>query len=361
MARPTQALIDLEALRDNCRLAQSLSGDGKLMAVVKANAYGHGAVPVARALEPLVAAFAVACIEEAEELRDAGIEIPIMLMEGFFEPGELELAAQRDYWVMLQNESQLATLEAKELPQPLTCWLKLDSGMHRLGFSLEQAASVLARLRRCNNIAGEIVLATHLACADELDSDHTRKQIARFRQHTDSLDTPCSLANSPGLLGWPEARAEWNRPGVMLYGPSPFQQPHPEAERLRPVMTLRSAVIAVRDVAAGNSVGYGSAWVAKRDSRIATVPVGYGDGYPRRAANGTPVLVNGQPALLAGRVSMDMITVDVTDVTGADIGTEVILWGAQPTANEVAGYADTIGYEIMTRMLGRVPRSYTGG
>ncbi len=360
MARPTQALIDLDALRDNCKLARSLSGDGKLMAVVKANAYGHGAVPVARALEPLVNAFAVACIEEAEELRSSGIELPIMLMEGVFEASELDIAVQRGYWVMVQNEFQLSAIECHTLEQPLTCWLKLDSGMHRLGFSLDQAPTLLARLRDCPAVAEEIVLATHLACADELGNEHTREQITRFRQHTESLGAPCSLANSPGLLGWPEARAEWNRPGVMLYGPSPFHQPQADADRLKPVMTLRSGVIAVRDVAAGLPVGYGGAWIAERDSRIATVPVGYGDGYPRRAASGTPVLVNGQRAPLAGRVSMDMITVDVTDIPGVAVGDEVILWGSEPTANEVASHADTIGYEVMTRMLPRVPRNYSG-
>jgi alanine racemase len=360
MSRPTKALIDLDALRHNCQLAQSLSGEGKLMAVVKANAYGHGAVPVARALEPLVSALAVACIEEAEELRDAGISLPIMLMEGFFEAGELDIAVERDYWIMLQNDFQLEALEKHKLQNPLTCWLKLDSGMRRLGFSLDRAAALLSRLRDCPQVSADVVLATHLACADELDNDHTREQIALFREHTRSLEAPCSLANSPGLLGWPEARAAWNRPGVMLYGPSPFHQAHADADSLKPVMTLRSAVIAMRKVAAGTSVGYGSAWTASRDSHIATVPVGYGDGYPRQTASGTPVLVRGQRAPLAGRVSMDMITVDVTDIPGVTIGDEVVLWGEDPTVNEVAGHADTIGYEIMTRMLARVPRSYSG-
>lgn len=360
MPRPTQAVIDLQALRDNAAVARSLSGAGKLMAVVKANAYGHGAIPVARALEPLVSAFAVACIEEADELRDAGIELPIMLMEGFFSDDELDVASQRDYWVMLQNDYQLEVLETRALPGRVTCWLKLDSGMHRLGFAMADAARLVARLRACPQVGGDLVLATHLACADDLDNDFTREQIAAFREQTGALGAPCSLANSPGLLGWPEARAEWNRPGVMLYGPSPFPQPHPEADRLRPVMTLRSAVIAIREIAAGESVGYGGAWTAGRSSRIATIPVGYGDGYPRRADSGTPVLVRGCRAPLAGRVSMDMITVDVTEIPEVSVGDEVILWGDDILVNEVAAHADTIGYEIMTRMLARVPRKYVG-
>jgi alanine racemase len=360
MARPTQAIVDLEALRHNGRLARSLGGDGQLMAVVKANAYGHGAIPAAKALEPLVSAFAVACIEEAEELRNAGLTRPIMLMEGFFEPTELEIAARRDFWVMLQNRWQLEALEAAPLPKPLTCWLKLDSGMHRLGFALDESADLLKRLRALNNVADEVVLATHLACADELDNDFTPQQIKAFRQHTDALGAPCSMANSPGILGWPDARGAWNRAGVMLYGQSPFPGPHPEADKLKPVMTLQSQVIAVREVAAGETVGYGGAWTARRNSQIATVPVGYGDGYPRNAGNGTPVLINHRRAPLVGRVSMDMITVDVTDLPPVAVGEPVELWGNGITANEVAAHANSIGYEVMTRMLPRVPRIYSG-
>ena len=300
MARPTRAIVDLEALRHNCRLARSLGGDGRLMAVVKANAYGHGAVPAAKALEPLVSAFAVACIEEAEELRNAGLTRPIMLMEGFFAAEELEIAAQRDFWVMLQNHWQLETLEKASLTRPVTCWLKLDSGMHRLGFALDESAPLLERLRAAGNISDEVVLATHLARGDDLDNDFTPRQIAAFQQHCASLHTPCSIANSPGLLGWPESRGAWNRAGVMLYGQSPFPQPHPEADKLKPVMSLQSRVIAGREVAAGESVGYGGAWTARRTSHIATIPVGYGDGYPRNAGNGTPVLVSGQRVPLVG-------------------------------------------------------------
>ena len=358
MPRPTQALINLASLRHNCRLAQTLSGRGKLMPVVKANAYGHGAVPVARALEAMASAFAVACVEEAIELRDAGIDIPIMLMEGFFRDEELELASTADFWVMIQNDYQLEALMRLSLPKPVRCWLKLDTGMHRLGFPVEQAAELHDRLSRCPHVRGDVVLATHLACADELQNPFTTAQIRLFKKHTAGIAAPRSIANSPGLLGWPESRADWNRPGVMLYGQSPFPHSHPEADKLRPVMTLRSEIIALRDIRAGESVGYGGTWVAERTSRIATVPVGYGDGYPRRAGNGTPVVINGHRGRLAGRVSMDMITVDVTDLPETKLGDEVILWGEGLTANEIADHADTIGYEVMTRMLGRVQRVY---
>ena len=267
MARPTGALVDLAALRHNCQVARSLSGAGKLMAVVKANAYGHGAMQVASALEPLVDAFAVACIEEAQELRESGIELPLILMEGIFSPDELVLAARHNFWVMVQNEEQLAGLEHASLPGQVTCWLKLDSGMHRLGFPLRQAAELVNRLRNCPSVAPNIVLATHLACADDLDNDFTREQIRRVREYTAALDLPASLANSPGLLGWPESRAEWNRAGVMLYGQSPFPGNHPEGDKLKPVMTLSSRIIALRDVSPGESVGYGGAWTADKPSR----------------------------------------------------------------------------------------------
>ena len=356
MSRPTRALINLSALRHNYALACELSGTGCAMPIVKANAYGHGAIAVAKALTPLAPAFGVACIEEALELREAGISIPILLLEGFFDNEELELAAAHNFWLMLQNEYQLAALDRARLDKPVRCWLKLDTGMHRLGFAPQAAAAIFQQLRDCPQVRDDIVLATHLASADQLDNEATAQQIALFHRHTASIDAPCSLANSPGLIGWPTARAAWNRPGFMLYGQSPFRVEHDDAARLRAVMTLRSEIMALRNIEAGQSVGYGNAWTARRASRIATVPVGYGDGYPRHAENRTPVLLDGQRAPLVGRVSMDMITIDVTEIAGVKAGDEVILWGEQLSANEVAEHADTIGYEIMTRLHNRVPR-----
>jgi alanine racemase len=361
MARPTRAIIDLQALRDNFALATQLAGGGQCMPIVKANAYGHGAARIASALEPLAPALGVACIEEALELRDAGIKKPILLLEGYFSSEELSLAAEHNFWLMVQNDWQLALLKETSLSRPVTAWLKLDTGMHRLGFDPHRAKDIYQQMQALPQVAEKIVIATHFASADDLDSDFTEQQINLFRQHTTAIGAPCSLANSPGLLGWPESRAEWNRPGFMLYGQSPFTTPHAEAAKLKVVMTFRSAIMALRDVAAGETVGYANTWTAARPSRIATVPVGYGDGYPRHAENSTPVLINGQRAQLVGRVSMDMITVDVTELGGVSIGDEVILWGQQLSANEVAAHAETIGYEIMTRMHNRVPRESIGG
>jgi alanine racemase len=360
MARPNQARLNLDALRHNVALARDIAPNSKLMSVVKANAYGHGAVVIAQTLEPLVDALAVACIEEAIELRDAGVTAPIMLLEGVFEASELAVAAAQNLWITLDNELQLHWLESADLPCPLNCWLKIDSGMHRLGVAPEQVADFYRRLRASKNAIPDIVLSTHFASADDLHSEQTNEQIASFNASCKGLQGLRSAANSPGLLGWPASHYDWVRPGYMLYGNSPFSESHPNTESLRPVMTLTSAVISLRDVAPGESVGYAAMWTAPRPSRIATVTIGYGDGYPRRAENGTPVLVNGQRAELVGRVSMDMITVDVTHLDSVQIGDEVVLWGEGLPAAEVAQHADTIGYELTTRMPMRTPRVVIG-
>lgn len=356
MARPNQALLNLEALRHNLGLARSLAPHSRVMAVVKANAYGHGARTIAAALEGSADALAVACIEEAVELRDAGIESPIMLLEGVFESRELVTAAELGLWVTIDNEWQLAWLEEARLPSALHCWLKIDTGMHRLGVKPARVGEFHQRLLASENCNGNPVLSTHFASADDLGSDQTVRQLAVFDAATRGLPGLRSAANSPGLLAWPQSHYDWVRPGYMLYGNSPFEQAQPNARDLQPVMTLTSAVISIRDVAVGDSVGYGAAFTATRPTRVATITIGYGDGYPRLAGNGTPVLVNGQRAPLAGRVSMDMITVDITDLQNVQVGDEVVLWGQDLPLGEIAAHAGTIGYELTTRMPMRTPR-----
>jgi len=354
MARPNQARLDLGALRHNVGVARRLAPAARIMAVVKANAYGHGAVMIAGALQPLVDALAVACLEEAVELRYAGVTAPILLLEGVFAAAELATAAQLDLWVSMDNEQQLHWLEQVTLPSPLTCWLKIDTGMHRLGVAPSKAAQYYQRLRNCRNVRDDIVTCTHFASADDVHSAQTLSQLAVF--DTLPFTTPRSACNSAGLLAWPRAHFDWVRPGYMLYGNSPMLQDHPQAQGLIPVMTLTSAVIALRDISIGDAVGYGGTWVAQRPSRIATVTIGYGDGYPRHAPNGTPVLIDGQRAPLAGRVSMDMITVDVTELPQVQLGADVILWGTGLPVAEVAYCAGTVGYELITRMPARTPR-----
>lgn len=354
MARPTQARLDLAALRHNVGVVRTLAPRSRIMAVVKANAYGHGAVTIAGALQGEVNALAVACIEEALELRFAGINIPILLLEGVFSATELASVSQLDLWMTVDNERQLRWLEEASLSLPITCWLKVNTGMNRLGVSPASAPLFLQRLRATANAQNEIVTYTHFACADDVQDPQTLRQLSQFDAL--ALDTPRSAANSAGVLAWPQSHYEWVRPGYMLYGNSPMLHDHANASALQPVMTLVSAVISLRDVAVGETVGYGATWTAPRPSRIATIAIGYGDGYPRGTPDGTPVLVDGQRAPLAGRVSMDMITVDVTDLPGVQPGAEVVLWGAGLPQAEIAHCANTLGYELTTRMPARTPR-----
>jgi len=324
------------------------------MAVVKANAYGHGAIAIANALSSLVDALAVASLEEGVELRDAGIKLPILLLQGVFEAQDLHIAAQHDLWVTIASIAQLEALERTALITPVHCWLKINTGMNRLGVNCEEAAAVFARLTRCNNVSPNTVIYTHFACADNVSNQATDAQIKAF--DAVAIDAPRSAANSAGVIGWPLSHYEWIRPGYMLYGNSPLQTPSFECEKLRPVMTLQSKVSAIRHCGTGDAVGYGGTWVAQRPSLIATVSIGYGDGYPRGARNGTPVLINGHRAALVGRVSMDMLTIDVTDISGVAVGSEVVLWGDSLPLSEIAEHADTIGYELTTRMPARIPR-----
>ncbi len=357
MSRPTRAVIDLQALRHNYQLAQSLAPDSKTMPMVKANAYGHGAVKVSQALSDIAPAFGVACIEEALELRSAGIKQPILLLEGAFDAAELKVAATKGFWVMVENHQQKQAIIDADLALPLTVWLGVDTGMHRLGFHSDEINEVYKTLNSSRNVSQPIVVTSHFACADDLHSDATAKQIATFKVCA-PVAAMQSLANSAAILAWPKAQREWQRPGYMLYGNSPFAGPQENADKLKPVMSFESAVISLRSIAAGESVGYTANWTAERDSTIATITVGYGDGYPRNASNGTPVLINGVRYPLVGRVSMDMITVDVTELSDVAIGDKAVLWGPELPVNEVASYCGTIGYELLTRMPGRVPRIY---
>lgn len=356
MSRPAKAIIDLAALRHNYQLAQRLAPSAQTLGVVKANAYGHGAVAIAKALEPLAPALAVACIEEALELRQAGITKPIVLLEGPFEPQEIALAGQHNLWLILSNTDQVNWVTHAQLDNPITVWLKADSGMHRLGMNKTQLRQAYQQLKSVTHINNDIVLVTHFAVADELESDFTDQQIQRFADMAEGLNAPVSLSNSAGILGWKKSHGHYNRPGIMLYGASPFAQPQVNADQLQAVMSLTSQVIAVRNIDSGETVGYGRSWIAKRPSIIATVAIGYGDGYPRHAPNGTPVFINGQRAPIVGRVSMDMITVDVSELNVVNLGDSVELWGNNLSLNEIATWAGTISYELITRMPMRVPR-----
>ena len=355
--RPARALIDLQALRHNYQLAREVTG-AKALAVIKADAYGHGAVRCAQALEADADGFAVACIEEALELRDAGIRAPILLLEGFFEADELPLIVEHDFWCVVHSLWQLDAIEQATLAKPIQVWLKLDTGMHRVGMHPSEYKSAYQRLQASGKVA-KIVLMSHFARADELDSLRSVEQVAVFLAARDDLSAEVSLRNSPAILGWPSVPSDWVRPGLMLYGATPFEQDHPLAARLQPVMTVESKVICVRELPAGEPVGYGAKFITPKPMRIGVVAMGYADGYPRHAPTGTPVLVAGQRSQLLGRVSMDMLCIDLTDVPDAGLGSTVELWGKNILASELAEKAETIPYQIFCN-LKRVPRLYSG-
>jgi alanine racemase len=355
--RPARALIDLEALRHNYRLARELSG-AKALAVVKADAYGHGATRCAQALEPEADGFAVACIEEALELRYAGIRKPILLLEGFFEESELGLIDQHQLWCVVHSAWQIEAIERARLGRPLQVWLKVDSGMHRVGLHPAEYRDAHARLLASGKV-GKIVLISHFSRADELDSPRSAEQLALFHEARGNLQAEISLRNSPAILGWPDIPSDWVRPGIMLYGATPFDQEQPQVARLKPVMTLESKIIAVRELPAGEPVGYGARFISERPTRVGVVAMGYADGYPRHAETGTPLLVDGQAGRLIGRVSMDMLTVDLTDIPGAGLGSRVELWGRNVSASALAHACGSIPYQLFCN-LKRVPRLYSG-
>ncbi|MDA7087013.1 alanine racemase [Pseudomonas sp. SA3-5] len=356
--RPARALIDLQALRHNYRLAREVTG-AKALAVIKADAYGHGAVRCAQALEAEADGFAVACIEEALALREAGIRAPILLLEGFFEADELALIEQHDLWCVVHALWQVEAIERASLRKPLNVWLKLDSGMHRVGLFPEDYQAAYRRLLATGQVA-KIVLMSHFARADELDCPRSTEQLAVFEQARQGLAAEISLRNSPAVLGWPQVPSDWVRPGIMLYGATPFEQDQAVAARLQPVMTLESKVISVRELPVGEPVGYGARFVTERPTRVGVVAMGYADGYPRHAPTGTPVLVDGQPSRLIGRVSMDMLCVDLSDLPGAGLGSRVELWGKQVLASDVAIRAGSIPYQLFCN-LRRVPLLYCEG
>lgn len=355
MTRPAYARIDLGALRHNLGRVRQAAPASRVIAVIKANAYGHGLVTVAQALDT-ADAFGVVGLEEAVSLREAGCDRRIVLLEGLFSSDDIALVCGYRLDPVIHSDHQLELLEQAGLSRPVDVWMKLDTGMHRLGFAPERFEQVLARLRALPRI-GTVRYLTHFACADEADPASTEQQIATFRTALDGKPGECSLANSAAVLAWPAAHADWVRPGIMLYGASPTAARSAAELDLKPVMTLCSELIAVAARRKGDAVGYGGDWRCPQDMLVGVAAIGYGDGYPRHAPAGTPVLVNGRRAALAGRVSMDMICIDLHDQPDARVGDEVILWGDALPVDEIAAAAGTIAYELLSGLSQRV--SYT--
>lgn len=355
--RPLVATIDLAALRNNYLHAKRCAPGRRAFAVVKANAYGHGVREAVVTLQDVADGYAVASLEEGAQVRAMQGDARILLLEGCFEPDEYRAAAQLQLDVAVQNEAQAQALLEASLAQPLNVWLKLDTGMHRLGMALPEARQWQARLRSAPQVA-ELNLMSHFACADERGHPQNDHQLDRFNALPSAEFNNRSMANSAAILSLPAAHLDWIRPGIMLYGASPFAELSAAELGLEPVMTLTAQLIAIREVPVGEAVGYGGTWVARRPSWIGTVSCGYADGYPRHAANGAEVVIRGQRAPLAGRVSMDMLSVDLTDLPEARLGDEVELWGGQMPVDEVARASGTIGYELLTKVTPRVPRRY---
>ena len=348
-----RAIVDTAALRHNLGRVRAMAPASRVMAVIKANAYGHGLVPAAKALAE-TDGFSVARLDEGLALRAAGLANRILLLEGVFSAEQLAVAAQQRFDLMVHSVEQLELLEGRAGTDVISAWIKVDSGMNRLGFRSEHFADAYARLRRVANVASDPTLVTHLANADDRRDTKTVAQLQAFAAVTAALQGARSIANSAALLAWPDTRADWVRPGLVLYGVSPFPSGTGADLGLRPAMTLQTEVIAVKDVREGETVGYGGAWRAARDSRMAVVAAGYGDGYPRSVESGTPLLVNGRRAPIIGRVSMDMITVDVTDLPGVATGDPVVLWGEGVPVEEIARHAGTIPYELICGVSQRV-------
>ncbi len=354
MTPVTQARIDLSALRHNLARVRAAAPRAKVMAIIKADAYGHGMLRVALALDA-ADAFGVARMEEALSLRVAGITQSIVLLEGVLDAAQFNAAAHQDLSIVVHHAAQVELIEhaAESLP-PVKVWLKLDSGMHRLGFPPEEVPHIYQRLKHSRKIAGPLRFMTHLANADERGDPYTLRQLEVFKSALAELDGEQSIANSAAILGWPQTHADWVRPGIMLYGVSPFLNDSSVAHDLRPVMTLSSHLIALRHNKKGDAIGYGGSYVCPRDMPVGVVAIGYGDGYPRHAVTGTPVLVNGRRVPLIGRVSMDMISVDLSTQPQAQVGDAVVLWGEGLPVEEIARCASTIPYELLCSVARRV-------
>ena len=349
--RPIRVRIDSAALRHNLSVAKRRAPRSRIWAVVKANAYGHG---LARAARAFAAAEGLALIEleAALELRRSGELRPILLLQGFFSPEELESIAAHGLTTVVHAPEQLAMLERARLPKRIAVVAKLNTGMNRLGFPAEDLRGVLDRLRDCPS-AGAVALMTHFADAD--GKRGVRWQLERFEAATAGVDLPKSLANSAAILRYPDAHQDWVRPGIMLYGCSPFPDESAEALGLKPAMTLASELIAVRDLRSGDSVGYGCTFTADGPMQVGIVACGYADGYPRHAPTGTPVLVCGKRTRTLGRVAMDMMFADLTGIPEAAVGSPATLWGEGLSADEVASSAGTVSYELLCALSQRVP------
>lgn len=353
MTRPTTVEIDFNSLKHNLQVVRSLAPKSKVLSMIKANAYGHGLVRVARALQE-TDAFGVACIDEALIIRQAGITTPIVIMAGFFSPDELELIERLNCSVVVHHQEQVDQLSRLSRLRAINVWIKIDTGMHRLGFLPEHVSKVYQELQQNPAVRSPMVLATHFSDADDVNCPKTSQQLSLFHQITKDLDGERSLANSAGILNFPESHDDWVRPGLMLYGVSPIAGKQGSQFGLKPAMTLRSKIIEVRDQRQGDKIGYCSAFTCPTDMRIGIIAIGYGDGYPFHNATRTPVLIGSHLCHIIGRVAMDMVAVDLHTFPEAKIGEDVVLWGQDLPVEHIAEVAHSIPYELLCGIARRV-------
>lgn len=361
-SRATRATINLSNLKHNLSIAKQTVADANCMAIIKANGYGHGMVQMAQALSDHKGgadAFGVACLDEAISLREAGIGQRIVLLEGFSRAEDLNLIRGYNLEPVIHNQHQLDLLEANP-GKLIQCWLKVDTGMHRLGFSIEEAGQAYEQLLNSHSVVKPFHIMTHLANADDRDDQLTEKQFKQFASFVQGLEfaEQISIVNSAGILGWnqlcSDSHGQWLRPGIMLYGVSPFINSIAKDYNLKPVMTLSSELIAINHHKKGDAIGYGGTYQCEEDMPVGVIAIGYGDGYPRHIEKDTPVLINGKHVPIVGRVSMDMITVDLRECADTKIGDEVILWGEGLPVEMIAEKAGTIGYELLCGITQRV-------
>ncbi len=353
MGLAPKAFIDLSALEHNLQRVRESATNSRVMAMLKADAYGHGMLTAAKALDS-ADSFAVARVGEGTELRAAGVTKPVVVLGGFFDADELEQAAAADLHLVVHEPGQISILQQHHISNPVTCWLKVDTGMHRLGFAVTDAMDAYRALCACESVADGVGFMTHFSNADDPDNPETDHQIRLLTPLIKQTGAAGSMANSGGILNWPNSHMDWVRPGIMLYGSSPFIGKTGVDDGLLPVMTLQSSLIAVHSFRKGDGVGYGKSWICPEDMTVGAVAIGYGDGYPRHAPSGTPVLLNGEIVPLIGRVSMDTITIDLSSQPEAKCGDRVTLWGEGLAAEIVAQHAGTISYELFCGVTSRV-------
>ena len=354
-----RALIDCDALRHNVNRARSISPHSKILAVIKADAYGHTIDIISRELEGKVDGFAVTSIEEGIRCRRNGVISPIVVLSAFSQVSHLDVIQELGLSPVIYNEIQLKWLEGT-LNKKINVWLKVDTGMNRLGIRSDQVADYYQKLRNMPHVAS-ITLMSHLSNADDLSDDYTDQQCREFIQVCRGYGSEQSLANSAGLAKWPQTHLDWNRPGLLIYGCSAVNDYHVDDLNLRPVMQLRATITSIKIVKQGQQIGYGGAYRTRSDQRIGVVGFGYGDGYPRSVDERACVVIRGRRSQIVGRVSMDMMTIDLDEFSEAKIGDEVTLWGNDLYVDEVAQWADTIPYELLCKVTSRVPRIAING